>query len=370
MSVVKQRSIIFTTAASPATLVTKDLDLDNCFSDEEIVVNVKCCALNPIDVLVHGLCTRMVAGTGPKTFGRDFSGVIVRKGKNVDKKWNIGDEVCGMFEHLYGEQGTFSDYFIMNPGKNKSIGHVTKFPKENTLKYNESDKRDDFVLNAAFPLVFGTAENALLDFTKGLGPQSRILVIGASTQVANSVVQIAKNDLKIGTVVGVCNENSFEYNNKFGWDHLVGYNDGKTVENVRKLMKSELNNEKFDLIFDAVGNNQFFPVMNDFLKPKSEGSYFVTVVGDNTGDYEKPKLLKAISPFTIFRAMNPFRCYNYAFGHVTAIERYMVRANRMITEGKYEPVIDHIYTMDQYNEAIDNLKTHGAKGKIVIRINE
>lgn len=370
MAVVKQRSVIFTSASSPPTLITEDLDLDKCFKDDEIVINVKCCALNPIDVLVHGLCTRAIAGSGPKTFSRDFSGVIVRRGKNVDPKWKLDDEVCGMFQHLYGKEGTFSDYFVMNPGKNKSIGHVTAFPKENKLKYNEDDKRDDFALNAAFPLVFGTAENGLLDFTKNLGPKSRLLVIGASTQVANSMVQIAKNDLKIGTVVGVCNENSFEYNKKFGWDHLVGYNDGKTVENVRKLMQTELNNEKFDMIFDAVGNNQFFPVINDFLKPKSQGSYFVTVVGDNKGDYENPSFLKAISPFTIFRAVNPFRCYNYGFGHVTPIDRYMIRANKMITDGRYEPVIDHIYTMDQYKEAIDRLKSNRAKGKVVIRINE
>ncbi|KAL3234385.1 Protein YIM1 [Nakaseomyces bracarensis] len=369
MAVVKQRSVVFTTAASEPTLITKDLDLDNCYKEDEIVIHVKCCALNPIDVLVHGLSNRLVAGTGPKTFSRDFSGVIVRKGKNVDKKWNIDDEVNGMFQHLYGEQGTFSDYFIMNPAKNKSIGHINKFP-DNTLHYNEDDKRDDWALNAAYPLIFGTAETVLLDYVKNMGPESRILVIGASTQVSNALVQIAKNDLNIGTLVGVCNENSFEYNNKFGWDHLVSYNGGKTVENVRKLMKTELNNQKFDLIFDSVGNSEFFPIIDEFLKPKSEGSYFVTVVGDNKSDYKTLSFFKAISISTITRFVNPFRCYNYSFAHVLPIDRYMIRAHKMIADKRYEPIIDHIYELDQYREAIDRLKSNRAKGKVVIRINE
>ena len=41
------------------------------------------------------------------------------------------------------------------------------------------------------------------------------------------------------------------------------YDEGDTVEKIKELIANELNGEKFDLIFDTVGNKQFFPVINE-----------------------------------------------------------------------------------------------------------
>lgn len=367
---VQQRSITFVDGYWKPAITTTELDLDNCFKDDEIVIKVKCCAINPIDMVVYGLSTTWLTGCKPKTFGRDFSGVIVRAGSRVDPQWKVDDEVNGQYVHLLGDRGSFSDYLIFNPAKNKSIAHMQKFPRgEGALNYNEG-KYDDWVLNASFPLVYGTADSVLADYIKKWTPESRILVIGASTQVSNCLIQIAKRHYNIGTVVGICNKNSFEYNEKFGWDHLVSYNDGKTIENVTKLMEEKLGGEKFDMIFDSVGNTDFFPVIDKFLKPKSTGSYFLTVVGDNKLDYKNPTFRRAMPLSVAWKKINPFLGFNYSTVLVKPIDRYMKLSTEMIQKNQFEPVIDSVYEFDQYQEAMDKLLTNKAKGKIVIRVNK
>ena len=111
-------------------------------------------------------------------------------------------------------------------------------------------------------------------------PSSKVLVLGASTSVASCFIQIAKNYSHIGTVVGTCNSRSVDFNKAKGFDYLVTYDEGDTVEKIKELIANELNGEKFDLIFDTVGNKQFFPVINEVLKPMSANSQYVTIAGD------------------------------------------------------------------------------------------
>lgn len=143
---------------------------------------------------------------------------------------------------------------------------------------------------------FGTAYGVLYDQGQKLGPDSKILVNGASTAVSN--VQIAKKELKIGTVIGICNSKSFECNKETGFDHLIAYEKGNVVEEVQKYLDNDLEGAKFDLIFDSVGTSQFFPTIDKLLKPMNEGSYFVTSAGNYKVDY-KGSLLNGINFFPL-----------------------------------------------------------------------
>lgn len=358
---VTRRAVTFVNNTTPATLTTKEIDLDHYYDENQIVVQVYAAALNPVDLLLHSFANKYLVGSSEKTYSRDFAGVIVKRGEKVDPKWKVGDKVNGMFQHLYGEQGTLSDYLVLDPSQQKAITHFTVPP---------NSKHNEFVVNAAWPLVYGTAYTALFNFGQKIGPDSKILIIGASTSVSYAVLKIAKEELGVKTVVGVCSSKSIEYNKKLGYDYLATYDQGPIPESVAKILVGDLNNEKFDLIFDSVGGNYFFPVMDKFLKPKSENGWYLTIAGDYKIKYAQPSFLSALSPWPIIRRFNPFKSYNYCSYLLESQSEYMELGAKMIGEGTYEPLIDSVYALEDFQKAIDKQKSNTAKGKVVIKVKE
>lgn len=364
---VNQRSVTFINNTTAASITEKEIDLDSCYDENEIVIEIHSAALNPIDFLVQQLAKPWIVGGGLKTFSRDFAGVIIRRGEKVDAKWSIGEEVNGLFSHLYGDRGSLSNYLVLNP----SLKAISKLVESSVLNKEVTTKYNRFDIAASWPLVFGTAYAGLTYYNKVFNEDSKILVIGASTQVSNCLVQIAKNHLKVGTVVGICNENSFDYNKQFGYDYLASYNNGKTLENVKDIIESKLNGEKFDMIFDCVGNNEFFPVMEKYLKPRSTGAYFVTIVGDSKLNYTEYTSLKDVLLTGIsskWRSCNPFRGYNYYYTFVKDDQQWADLGSKMIRAGTYKPQIDSVYEFEEYEKAMNRLKSNRAKGKVIVRV--
>lgn len=359
--VVTCRSVTYINNKTAASLTQEEIDLDTCYEDNEIVIHVHAAAFNPVDLLSQGFMCSYLVSSRPKSYGRDYSRVIVRRGKNVDEKWQIGDKVNGAQAFLVGQSGSMSDYLVLNPSKQCSISHMKPINQDIQGKY------DEFTFDAAWPLVFCTAFGILTNYGQKFGPDSRILVIGASTAVSNAFVQIAKNYMNVGTVVGVCSSKSVEYNKKLGFDYLATYDEGPLIESVAKVFLRDLQKEKFDLIFDSVGNNDFFPVLDKFLKPRSQNSYYITIVGDGKLKYGS---FSAMGTFWMAsRILNPFRSYNYKFGLFSPSERAMEIGNKLISEGKYKPAIDSVHPIEDFKEAIDRLSSSRAKGKVVLKIN-
>ncbi|CCC69688.1 hypothetical protein NCAS_0D01070 [Naumovozyma castellii] len=359
-NIVTKRAVTFVNNATPATITETELDLNTCFKDNEIVISVEAAALNPVDFTMHDLAYPRFCSSQPKGYSRDYAGVMVRRGAKVEPKWQVGDKVNGLFQHLYGEQGTLANYLILNPKKQASIAHIPP---------TEDSDQNEFVHAAAWPLVFGSAYNTLFRCGQTFNEDSRILVNGASTAVSNAFIQIAKNQLHVGTVVGICNSASVERNKKLGFDYLVPYNqEGSITDNVEKLMK-ENHIGKFDLIFDSVGTSEFYPIMDRFLKPRSENSYYITLAGDEKMKYGKPTFSSVFQYKIPLRTYNPWRKFNFAFFLTEPRSDFMELGSRMIEKGTYVPPIDSIYKFDQFQEAIDRLKSNKAKGKVVVTIN-
>ncbi|SCW00910.1 LAFE_0D00826g1_1 [Lachancea fermentati] len=358
--VVENRAVTFKGRNDPNEITSETLNLGTCYSDDEIVIQVHAAALNPVDLLVKAYAYSWIAGSEPKTFSRDYSGIIVRKGKHIEE-FDVGDKVVGTFDHLFGKEGSLSNYLTLDPKKHPSI---TKMPSFGDSEY------DDFVLNAAWPLVFGTAYMGLglLDKSQNLGPGSRILVIGASTSVSNALVQIAKNHLKVKSVVGICSKSSFERNKELGFDHLVAYDEGPVTDGVKNLIDTEFNGGKFDLIFDSVGNSEFIPRIEDFLKPISENSYYRTIVGDAKLKYTSPSVLRSFIPTEFFKRFGPFKKYNYKNFLLAPSKNYMELGAKMISAKEFKPSIDSVFGFDDYADAFDRLLSNRAKGKIVIKV--
>ncbi|CAR30685.1 Protein YIM1-1 [Lachancea thermotolerans] len=355
---VANRAVVFYNNKSLPIISSEELNLDSCYSSSEVVIRVHAAALNPVDFLLQSFAYSWLVGRGPKTFSRDYSGEVVRAGANV-KDFKVGDKVSGLFQHLYGKQGTLCDYLILDPVKQPAI---SKLAAAGHAEY------DDYVVNAAWPLVFGTAYQGLTNFGQKLGPDSKILVIGASTSVSNAFVQIAKNHLKVGTVVGICSKKSFDYNKKLGYDYLAAYDDGSVVDSVKDIIGKNLNNEKFDLIFDSVGNSDFFGCINDVLKDKGQNSQFVSLTGDKKMNYSSPRIWDSLPGLESLKRYGPFRKYNYNLFMLRSDSAFMKLGYEMISEKQYMPAIDSVYSFDDYAKAFERVKSNRSKGKVVIKI--
>ncbi|SMN22931.1 similar to Saccharomyces cerevisiae YMR152W YIM1 Protein of unknown function [Maudiozyma saulgeensis] len=366
MTVVEWNTVSFVNRDTPPTITTEEIDLDTCFEDNQIVIEVYSAALNPVDFMLHKAAVPMLSSAKPKAYGRDFSGVIIRKGNKVSNEWMVGDKVNGMINFLYAPHGSLSNYLIINPERNPSMIHITPGTKElMTLEHNEFD------ISSSWPAVFGTAYAAIFYPGRDWSKINNVLVLGASTQVGNCFVQIVKNYLNVKNVVGVCNENSIEYNKEFGYDYLVSYNNGKTVENVKEIMETKLNGEKFDVIFDSCGSSDFLPVMNDFLKPKSTNSYYSTVVGDSVFDYKNIETLKTLKSRLLvepYRRFKPWRSYNYYFVAYYPDHNIEVLGNEMIEKKQFNPQIDSSYKFQDFQKAIDRIMSGRCKGKVIVQI--
>ncbi|CCD26482.1 uncharacterized protein NDAI_0H03090 [Naumovozyma dairenensis CBS 421] len=370
-NIVTRKTVTFINNQTPPTITETTLDLDTCYNSNEIVIEVHAAALNPIDFVVHEFSHPKLTSSTPKGYSRDYSGIIIRKGAEVAPIWDIGDHVNGMFHHVYADQGSLTNYLILDPTKKPAIGHIVENPSTSSSSENGINN-NKFVTNAAWPLVFGTAYTALIDQGQIWNNDSRILVIGASTSVSNCFVQIAKNQLHVGTVVGICSSKSAEYNKKMGYDYTVSYDEGDgTISNLRKLMETpEFSGKKFDLIFDSVGNSEFFPVIHEFLKPKCDNSYYLTVVGDVKVTYEAPSLIRMASLSAPLRMYNPWSSFNYKAFFVPPRKDWMDFAARMITLDRFTPQIDSVFKFEEFQDALKRLRSNKAKGKVVISIKE
>ncbi|SCU89316.1 LAMI_0D13124g1_1 [Lachancea mirantina] len=360
-SLVTNRSITYINNKSPLIITGEEIDLDTVYSENEVVVEIHAAALNPVDYMLYKFAFPLLVNKQPKKLCMDFSGVIVRRGEKV-KEFKSGDKITGKYWHVFGKQGTLSNYLVLDPEKVATVAPSVSFGEQGGEEY------DDFVLNAAWPLVFGTALQGLTHSCQKLGPDSRILIIGASTAVGNCAVQIAKNYLKVGTVAGVCSKDSIEYNRAFGFDHLIPYDDGDLVKTTKALISDEWGGGKCDLIFDCVGNSCFFPHINDVLKPQSANSYYVTIVGDRKIVYKAPKISNFFPVWESLRRHGPYKKYNYANIHSGGSREAIDLGNQLISRQEFVPQIDSVWEFDDYQRAFDKLISNRAKGKIVIKV--
>ena len=194
-------------------------------SDEEILVRVQVCSVNPIDWKIRSGQIKMLSGSKPpKVLGGDFSGIVEATGKNV-KKFAKGDEVWGHISAFKG--GAYAEYIKV---KTEDISL-----KPSGFSFTEA---------AAIPLAGLTAYQSLVYLGK-IKANDKILINGCTGGVGNIAVQIAKF---LGCeVTGICSTKNIDYAKKIGVDVVIDY----TKDDILKQ------DEMFDSVYDFVGNLSF-----------------------------------------------------------------------------------------------------------------
>ncbi len=309
--IIKMKAIICTKYGEPDVLKLKELDKPTP-NTNEILIRILASSVTASDCIIRGfklpvsmwIPARLALGfTKPRKsiLGQVLSGIIEDVGNEVTQ-FQIGEKI---YAHTFMNFGAYAEYICL-PEKSA----VTIMPEN--LTFEEA---------AAIPYG-GTLALYFLqkaEIQKG----QNILIYGASGAIGTLAIQIAKY---YGAAVdGVCSSANLELVKNLGADIVKDY--------TSKDFK--LDDEKYDLIFDAVG------------KKKSSGLRYKNA-------------LKTNGKFISVDDGNP--------GTKAVCKENLNILKDLVESKKIKSVIDKIYPIEQIVEAHRYVDKGHKKGNVIIRI--
>lgn len=270
--------------------------------DDEFLIKIHATSVTSGDVRLRGsdfpilfwLPARLIFGLfkpKKKILGHELAGTIVEIGKNITN-FNVGDKVFGTTTML--KTGSYAEYICL-PQQWKH-GVVEIMPRNLTFKEA-----------AALPIGAMTAMYLLEK--ANLKKAQKVLVYGASGSVGSYAVQIASQQGT--TVTGVCSGSNFEMVKSLGTKNLIDY----------KIVDYSESNEKFDIVFDAVGKTSKSRAKK-VLKAKGA---FVSV---KMLTKEKQEHLKQIKELAENKEIKPFIDRTFDLSEIVKAHEYVDKGRK------------------------------------------
>jgi NADPH:quinone reductase-like Zn-dependent oxidoreductase len=266
------------------------------------------------------LLSRLISGVRrprQRILGREFAGEVEAVGAAVTE-FAVGDRVFGLGGLTFGAHAEF-----MCIRESARIAHMPA-----GMTFEQAAPICDGALNALMCLKQA-------DLRKG----RRILIYGASGAIGTAGVQLAKY---FGAdVTAVCSTKNLELVKSLGADRVIDY----TKEDFTK------NGETYHVIFDAVGKHSFARCKGS-LEP---GGLYLPTDG----------------PVNILLALMPSRK-----GAKRVVFQLPPRQPKsdvlflkgLIEAGKYRPVIDRCYPLEDVIAATRYVETQRKTGNVVLRV--
>jgi len=249
--------------------------------------------------------------------GMELAGVVEGVGSDVTG-FAVGDEVFGL------RSGANAEYVCV-----REAGALAHKPEQ--LSFEEA---------AALPDGASIARACLAKVE--LGPGKRIVVYGASGAIGTSAVQLAK--ATGAQVTAVCDTKRVELVRSLGADEVVDY----TQEDFTR------NGQTYDVVFDAVGKHSFRRCRGSL---NEGGVYLETDLGFM---WHVPFLILATRWIGDKRVVLPIPKYT---------KEDVLHVKELVEIGKYRPVIDRTYPLEQVVEATRYVETGQKTGNVVLTLN-
>jgi NADPH:quinone reductase-like Zn-dependent oxidoreductase len=248
--------------------------------------------------------------------GLEFAGVVEAIGADVHD-FKVGDEVFGV------RSGSHAEYVCVR--EKGAIAH-----KPANLSFEEAAAVSDGVIIAL----------ACLKKAEPLEGR-RILIYGASGSIGTASVQLAKH---FGAhVTAVCNTKNVELVRSLGADEVIDYEREDFTRN----------GEIYDTVFDAVGKHSFRRARRS-LKP---GGVFIET--DLGYMWHAPLLALLTRWIGDKRVTIPIPKYSH---------ENVVFLKELLDAGKYRPVIDRRYPLEDIIEATKYVETGQKTGNVVLTV--
>jgi NADPH:quinone reductase-like Zn-dependent oxidoreductase len=293
--------------------------------EDEVLVRVHASTVTRSDTGLRGAeypFTRLITGVRrPKRTiaGTEFAGVVEETGAAVTD-FRVGDEVFGI-------QGGSNAEYVAVPESGVIAGKPKGLTFEEAAAVPDGSLLAMTCLSPAYPL-------------RG----KSVLVYGAAGSIGTGAVQLLAHYFE-AEVSAVCDTNDVELVRSLGA--------GEVLDRFREDFTK--NGKTYDVIFDAVGKHSFRRSRHS-LKP---GGIYVTA--DLGFMYHVP-LAVLVTRFVGSRRAK------------LGIGRYrredLLPIKELVDGGKYRPVIDRTYDLDQVVEAARYVETGQKTGNVVLRVTE
>jgi len=327
----------------PEVLTYEDV-ADPELRKDQVLVRVRACALNHLDVWVR----KGLPGVKlPHILGSDVAGEVVEVGEYVGG-FKAGQRVllapmhfCGhCAKCVAGLQNQCREFTALGNAVDGGNCELISVPAANVIPIPDSL---EFNLAASVPLVFLTAWHMLVG-RAGISPGQTVLVLGASSGVGIAAIQIAK--LFHCRVIATAGDDSkLEKGRALGADYGINHYQQKISEEVRKIT----NKEGADIVVEHVGAATWDESMRSL---KSNGT--LVTCGATTGPNVGIDLRHLFG-----RQLTLLGSYMGTMGDLHEVLKH-------VFAGRLKPVVDRVFPLSETRAAHESLEKSQMFGKIVV----
>ena len=341
------RAVIFEQHGGPEVLQFTEVP-DPKIKANEVLVEVRACALNHLDVWVRNGLPGIKIPL-PHILGDDIAGVVRVVGELVT--WvNPGDAVmiqpgvsCGhCAECLAGHDNMCDDYDIIGYRRDGgyaelvAVPGVNVIPKPKSLNWSEA---------AALPLVTLTAWH-MLAARANVQPGEHVLVHAAGSGVGSLGIQIAK--LRGARVITTASsEEKLTKARELGADETINYNHADWPKEVKRLT----NGRGVDVVFEHTGAATW---PGSILSLKKGGR--LVTCGATSGFDAKTDL------------RHVFYRHLTILGSMMGSKAHLLAAMKFIESGQIRAVIDRTLPLAEARKAHELIEDRAQFGKVVLTV--
>lgn len=351
------RAIVFERHGGPEVLAYREDIPAPQPSPGEVLVTVQYAALNRLDNFVR-IGWRGLDLAFPHILGSDFSGAIAALGAGVTG-WVVGQRVvanptlwCGHCPQcVAGLHNRCDSFAILGEHVRGAYAEYVAVPARNLVAIPDGYPDDPsagsgLVLAAAAPLVSVTAWHMLIEAGRLRAGES-VLVVGAGGGVNSMAIQIAK---LAGATVGViaANPTKAAQARDLGADWTV---DRSAEPNWSKAVYGSTGRRGVDVVVDNVGAATW----GSSLRCLARGGRLLTVGG--TAGYE------ATTPVNLM-----FGKHLSIIGSTMGTQPDFEAVMAQVFAGKLVPVVDSVFPLARYPDALARMLAGDAFGKILVQV--
>ncbi len=341
------KAILFRQHRGPEVLQYADVP-DPEPRPNEVLVRVRACALNHLDLWVRGGLPNVPIPL-PHIPGSDVAGEIVKIGSEVTTV-RVGQNVvlapgvtCGKCAACISGQDNrcrqFTNLGYMIDG---GCAEFVRAPEVNCLPFPENLSFEEA---AAVPLVFQTAWHMLIARAE-LQPGEDVLILGAGSGVGTAAIQIAKFfGARVITTAG--SDAKFEKARQLGADHIINHKSQKIRDEVRRIT----NKRGVDVVFEHVGTATW----DDSLASLALAGRLVTC-GSTTGYDAKIDLR-----FLFSRQLS-------LLGSYMGVKSELHTIMKLVAAGRLKPVVDRVFPLTEAAAAHAYVESAQQFGKVVLKV--
>lgn len=317
----------------------------------EVAVDVRSAALNHLDIWVRmgrpGMALEM-----PHVLGSDASGVVSAVGEGVSGV-EVGQEViifpglaCGRCEYcLRGEQSECEHFGIVGMARPGVFAELACVPAENVIPKPPSLSFD---AAATLGIAYLTAWRMLM-MRAALRPGECVLIHGIGGGAATAALQFARV-AGAEVIVTSSSDKKLERARGLGAGHTINY--AKSEDLVAEIMEA-CGGRGVDVVIDSVGAATW-PVD---LKVARKGGRIV-LCGVTTGAAAETDLQAVY-----WRQLS-------ILGSTMGSRENLRLMLRTVVANAVEPVIDSVFPLDKFVEAMKKMELHEQFGKIILNVSE